>query len=296
MNRVIHGAVLGAFALLLGACAAQQETPNVLVEARTEVSALERHELALEAAPEQVARAKKELGKAEQLLEERADAALIKHHAYVARQAARTAFARAENLAAERKIETADSRRKEILLKDRERQARMAEREAAEARVVAAVATEQAERQSEEAREARAMAAAARQSALALANELQELKAEQTERGMVLTLSDVLFDTDEAELKPGAETTLRRLADFLRDQPDQQIRIEGHTDSRGSAEYNEMLSQRRADAVKDALIELGVDATRVSAEGKGESYPIATNDTQAGRQENRRVEIVIADS
>jgi outer membrane protein OmpA-like peptidoglycan-associated protein len=127
-----------------------------------------------------------------------------------------------------------------------------------------------------------------------LQTELAELQADRTERGLVVTLGDeILFDVDEAELKPGGMQRLARVAEFLRQNPDRNVLIEGHTDSTAPDAYNLALSQRRANAVEDFLIAQGVDPTRISAIGYGEQQPLATNDTVAGRQANRRVEIVV---
>jgi len=138
--------------------------------------------------------------------------------------------------------------------------------------------------------------AQASQSQLANARqELQDLQAKQTQRGMVVTLSDVLFDTGRATLKPGADRALDRLAQYLKDNPNVRVLIEGHTDSRGSSAYNEELSQRRAQAVAEALSERGVPGDRYVAKGLGKEYPVASNSTAAGQQQNRRVEIVLSD-
>jgi OOP family OmpA-OmpF porin len=126
-----------------------------------------------------------------------------------------------------------------------------------------------------------------------LQTQLADLQAQTTDRGLVVTLGDVLFDVDRAELAPGGELKVAHVAEALRQKPDRKILIEGHTDSSGSASYNSDLSQRRANAVEALLINQGVDPTRIVARGYGESYPVATNDTAAGRQQNRRVEIVI---
>jgi OmpA-OmpF porin, OOP family len=127
--------------------------------------------------------------------------------------------------------------------------------------------------------------------------ELAELRADRTERGLVVTLGDeVLFDVDQAELKPGGMQQLARVAEFLRENPDRNVLVEGHTDSTAPDAYNLALSQRRANAVEDFLITQGVDPTRIGAVGYGEQLPIATNDTAAGRQANRRVEIVVLDA
>jgi outer membrane protein OmpA-like peptidoglycan-associated protein len=124
--------------------------------------------------------------------------------------------------------------------------------------------------------------------------ELAALKAKQTERGLVLTLGDVLFDTASSQLKPGAQTTIAQLASFMAENPDRRLLIEGHTDARGSEAYNQDLSERRADAVANALYRQGVAANRVTVVGLGEQYPLASNDTASGQQENRRVEVIIS--
>jgi outer membrane protein OmpA-like peptidoglycan-associated protein len=126
--------------------------------------------------------------------------------------------------------------------------------------------------------------------------ELAALQAKQTERGMVVTLSDVLFDTGQSTLKPGADLTLDRLANFMKSNPQARVVIEGHTDSRGSDEYNDALSERRADAVAAALVRRGVSPDSVTSVGRGKAYPVASNATPEGRQQNRRVEIVFSDA
>jgi len=104
-----------------------------------------------------------------------------------------------------------------------------------------------------------------------------------------------LFDTGQATLKPGANLVLDRLASFMSQNPQTKVRIEGHTDSTGSADFNQALSQRRADAVAIALENRGLSADRVRAIGRGEDFPVASNSSAAGRQQNRRVEIVFSD-
>jgi outer membrane protein OmpA-like peptidoglycan-associated protein len=105
--------------------------------------------------------------------------------------------------------------------------------------------------------------------------------------------SDVLFDTNSYMLKPGAYSEIDRLAKVLVNYPQTRVRVEGHTDSTGSLQYNQMLSERRAMAVRDALVQRGVDPRRIEVVGYGPSQPIATNATEAGRQMNRRVTVVI---
>lgn len=134
---------------------------------------------------------------------------------------------------------------------------------------------------------------AAQQQAGDLQRQIAELNAKATERGLVVTLGDLLFDTGKAELKSGAARNLAKLAAFLNEHKDRSVLIEGHTDSVGSEDYNLGLSQRRADSVKSWLVSQGVDPGRLVASGKGESSPVAGNDSASGRQLNRRVEVVI---
>jgi outer membrane protein OmpA-like peptidoglycan-associated protein len=103
----------------------------------------------------------------------------------------------------------------------------------------------------------------------------------------------VLFDTGRASLNPGAALKLDRLAAFLNEHPDRRVQIEGFTDSVGSDAYNQDLSERRAEAVKAALAARGIDPSRISTEGYGKAFPVATNSDSGGRQLNRRVEVVI---
>jgi OmpA-OmpF porin, OOP family len=128
-----------------------------------------------------------------------------------------------------------------------------------------------------------------------LEQELADLKAKKTDRGLVVTLGDVLFDTGKATLKPGAYSTVERLAQALKEQPNRKVIIEGYTDSTGSDETNQALSERRAQAVQAALFERGVAASQISTIGKGEMNPVASNDTASGRQQNRRVELIFQD-
>jgi outer membrane protein OmpA-like peptidoglycan-associated protein len=126
-----------------------------------------------------------------------------------------------------------------------------------------------------------------------LQRQLAHLQAQNTERGLMITLGDVLFETGRADLKPGTRQRLSELVRFLLDHSDRQVVIEGHTDNRGSTDSNLELSQRRAEAVRAFLIRAGVDAGRISAQGYGEAYPVASNNTSAGRLQNRRVEIYL---
>ena len=136
-------------------------------------------------------------------------------------------------------------------------------------------------------------AAASRAESVQLRADLSQLQAQQTQTGYVVTLGDVLFEVDRAELKPGAARTLDQLATALNDDPRSTISIEGHTDSTGSVQHNESLSLARAESVKSYLVGRGVNPSRVTTQGLGQDYPVASNATEAGRQQNRRVEVVV---
>jgi OOP family OmpA-OmpF porin len=123
--------------------------------------------------------------------------------------------------------------------------------------------------------------------------ELAALKARETAQGLALTVSDVFFEFDRADLKPSALADLSRVAAFLREHPDRNVVLEGHTDSLGTEHYNEELSQRRAASVKSYLVAQGVDPSRLMSQGFGEGFPIASNDSEGGRQQNRRVEMLV---
>jgi OmpA-OmpF porin, OOP family len=134
----------------------------------------------------------------------------------------------------------------------------------------------------------------ARSDAERMQKELKDMQAKETERGLVLTLGDVLFDTGKSSLKPGAYATIDKLANVLNSSKDNKVTIEGHTDSTGSDATNQALSEQRALAVQAALMQRGVSGSQIIAVGKGESTPVAGNDSASGRQANRRVELIFA--
>ena len=123
--------------------------------------------------------------------------------------------------------------------------------------------------------------------------DLSDLQGKMTERGIVLTMGDVLFSFGKADLSAGAVRNLDKITGFLEKHPDRNLLIEGHTDSIGSDEFNQALSQKRADAVKEALVGKGIVPDRIATKGYGKQFPVAGNDTESGRQMNRRVEVVI---
>ena len=125
---------------------------------------------------------------------------------------------------------------------------------------------------------------------------MQQLRAKQTAQGLVVTLEDVLFEVNGADLQPGAQPQLLRLVEFLKLNPDRKVLIEGYTDSIGSSEYNLQLSLLRAESAQSFLVGNGLPADRITAIGYGDTRPEAPNDSATGRQQNRRVEVVILDA
>jgi len=129
-----------------------------------------------------------------------------------------------------------------------------------------------------------------------LQRQVADLQARETQRGWILTLgSDLLFDLGQAKLKPGGRHAIANLARFMRDYPERGIVIEGFTDSSGTPQVNQRLSERRATAVRDALVRGGIEPNRIVARGLGAAYPVASNDDPGGRQLNRRVEIILGE-
>jgi outer membrane protein OmpA-like peptidoglycan-associated protein len=169
------------------------------------------------------------------------------------------------------------------------RQAELAEEEAQQARKLA-------ESRASEADFARREADLASQQITSLTRQLENLQLRQTESGVVVTLGDVLFKSGETNLAEGAQSSLVEVVDLLQTEPSKKIRVEGHTDSSGDAATNSGLSQQRADSVREALINLGIEGDRITAIGMGQEFPIASNADEAGRARNRRVDVILLDN
>jgi outer membrane protein OmpA-like peptidoglycan-associated protein len=267
-SRLLTGMGL---ALALCACASTPQPNAALESAHAAVQAAESDPNVSKYAALDLEAAKRDLAVADDAALHHNDAQ-IAQSAYLAAQNARLAQVHAAAKADDARVAAGQAERDQIMLAARTR-------EVQNAKIATDVAVDQRNQ---------ATAEAAR-----LQAEVDQLKATPTPRGLVLTLGDVLFDTGRAELNPGAARKLDQLAQFLNEHKDRRVQIDGFTDSVGTDAYNEDLSQRRADAVKAALLSRGVDASRIGTEGYGKAYPVANNNDSGGRQLNRRVEVVI---
>jgi OmpA-OmpF porin, OOP family len=263
---LVLGSVLG------GGCTAGSP-PVALEQARTAYAQAEQTPEVVTNAPVPLREAHQALLRAEQVWSDNHDTAEVQHLAALATQRVEIAKAVADKKVAEAEIQQGTKERDRVLLDARTRAAQRSQLEAARATQQAQVATAQVQQ---------------------LQQELASLQAKQTERGLVLTLGDVLFETGKADLRPGALRNLYPLVTFLQKYPERRVVIEGHTDNVGSDAYNLDLSQRRADAVRDFLLQNGVKAAQMSTRGYGKASPVASNNTAGGRQQNRRVELIIS--
>ncbi|MEO8804317.1 MAG: OmpA family protein [Rudaea sp.] len=216
----------------------------------------------------------------------RMDPSRYEHRVYIAQRLIDTAEAAGLARYAEDRGKTLGAQRDQLIAQARTRQLSDAHAATADAQAAAEVSRRNAEI-------AQADASAVRSENASLRADLADLQARQTQHGYVVTLGDVLFEVDRAELKPGSARVLDKLARALADDPNATVEIDGHTDSTGSREHNIDLSLRRASSVKDYLAAHGIPASRLSAQGLGPDYPVASNDTAAGRQQNRRVEVTV---
>lgn len=265
--------IILAMALLVG-CGGPPASSPILESASRTLSEAASDTLVVRRAPVALEEAEETLEQGMRIWSETKDRDAAAHFAYLTKQRVQIAREVAELKAAEEAIRRAGVERQQIQI-----EARQAEAERAEARALAAQ------------QEAQQAVAQAQQ----MAQRIQELEAERTERGLVLTLGDVLFDVGRAQLKPGGQQAVGKLADFMSDYPERRVLVEGHTDITGSRQTNLRLSRERAEAVRRALVDQGISPGRVDVVGLASDYPVASNQTAAGRQQNRRVEIVISD-
>jgi outer membrane protein OmpA-like peptidoglycan-associated protein len=290
--------------LIASACAISPQANRQLEEARAAYRTAAADPAVQASAAAELKSAQDALQDAERMAEKGEPSELVEHNAYLAEQRSRIALRTADIRRSEASIAAAGEERRRLQVEAREREAAAAREQARQAELQA----QQAEMARKEAEARAAQLEHARienekqstaQAELGaelkrLESELADMRAKQTDRGWILTLkNELLFDAGGATLKPGAQRALDNLAQFLTKYPERDIAIEGFTDSTGTKELNQQLSEKRAWAVKAALVARGIQSTRIDARGYGPSFPVASNGTPTGRQLNRRVEIVI---
>jgi outer membrane protein OmpA-like peptidoglycan-associated protein len=274
--------IAGVASAVLAACMTVPPRSEQVEEARVAVDTLAKSPLAQQAASRDLEAARRSLQQAEVAQQQNQPPAIVDHLGYLALRHAEAGQARVSEAQARQEVARGQEERNRIVLASRTREAQNAQAQAQSAQAQAEIAKS-------EAQAAQAQLASAQQ-------QLADLQAKKTDRGLVVTLGDVLFDTGQATLKPGADLVLGRLATYLSANPHTKIMIEGHADSRGSDAYNEALSQRRAQSVADALAMRGIAQDSLRTRGRGKAFPVASNDTPEGRQQNRRVEIIFSDA
>ncbi len=291
MTRVRTMAVAALIATgVLGGCASVTPTPAALVQAQTLYASLEAQHAEQRVEGDMI-RARASIDTARTAVTQGQNEVYVDGMASIALRTVQIADARFGRSVA---VSATDSLQKLHLTRQlAAAQARQAalEAERAEAEQRAAAATARADSLRHAADAANAQLEQAMSQLQTLVVEMTDLK--QTARGLVISLSDILFDLGEATLKPGADANVRKISAVLKQYPDHKISVEGYTDSTGSESFNQQLSENRALAVRNALVAGGLDSTVISVHGFGKADPVATNATPDGRQQNRRVEIVV---
>lgn len=305
---------LSLSAVLLSACATAPKSPPGAANVREQLSQLQADPQLAVLAPLAIKDAEQAVKLAEQ---PEKNTVVSTHRLVMAERKVAMASTQAHTRLLEQQRSMLSQQRDEVRLAARTREAAAARADARDARGEAEFARSEATtaradasnaRQAQNAaasRETAALTAAAsaqRQAGVATATaadlraQIAELNARPTDRGLVVTLGDVLFDSGKTGLKSGSTNHLDKLALFLNAYPDRTAQIEGHTDDVGTDAANMLLSQRRAQAVKAFLVAQGIAANRLDAAGKGEAVPLANNANADGRQQNRRVEVIIANT
>jgi outer membrane protein OmpA-like peptidoglycan-associated protein len=290
----IFALTLIAGAMLAGCSSLPASNPN-LEQARSDYRVAQSNPQAVALAGGELKQASDALDKANDAWNKGDKQADVDHLAYIAKQRVAIAQETAKKKESENAVSTAEKTRDKVVIAARTNEADAAKLSAESAQRQAEAAQRQSVASQKNADASQQQANDAQARNLKLEAELKDLNATKTERGMVITIGDVLFDTNKAELKATGMRGVEKLADFLKLYPMRKALIEGFTDSVGSADSNQELSGRRADAVRVAMVGMGVGSERIATHGYGEAYPVAGNDNASGRQQNRRVEIILSD-
>ena len=321
--RALLPLAVTALLSLMAACSTTPAT-NAQVEAvRSSLQQAQANPQTQGLAGGELRQATEALAAADAAVAQRDDTSTVEHLAYLAQQRVALLQEAGSRRAAEAAVASANSERDQLRLAARTKEVTTAQNSAAAAQLDALVSQRRAESSQRETQAAQRDAQAsqrdaaislrdtmtaqreaelaqqqagdAEKRAAALQTQLRDLNAKKTDRGMVVTIGDVLFDTDQAQIKSGGLRSMDKLVSFMKAYPKRSAVIEGFTDSTGNDDHNKVLSTRRADAVRSALVSQGVGNERLSTMGYGEAFPVAGNESAGGRQMNRRVEIVLSD-
>ncbi|MCY1401279.1 putative lipoprotein YiaD precursor [compost metagenome] len=257
-KKVGYGLLAVGCASLVGC--ASQSSESALQQANSSFQAVKEDSNVLRYAPKDVIRAGESLARADRLSNYWGSGADVRHYAYLSQRYSEIAREHSNQAVNEERLAKLELERQRLQLALRE-----------------------------------AKLLSVQQQGQWLEEQIVSLATTETDRGLVLTLGDVLFDTGEADLKSSANRTVLKLVQFLQLNPRRVVRIEGYTDSTGARQDNLQLSRARAQAVADVLVDLGIDEKRIQVEGYGDQYPVEVNASERGRAKNRRVEIVFSD-
>ena len=294
--------VLVAIAALMAACGSVPSSTSLLDQTRSDYAMAQNNPSVASYAPLELKQAGDALNQANALANDNGSAENIDKLAYLAKQKIALTQEIAKQKVAEADVANSSKERDQVRLDQRTNEANAANIRADQARQATLLAQSnaaQAQLKTEtaliDAAISQRQAQEAQAHAAQLEAQLADLAAKKTERGIVITLGDVLFGTDLARLNTDGVRSAQKLANVLQQNPQRKVLVEGFADSTGSAAHNQDLSERRASAVRGALQDLGITPERIAVRAYGETYPVAANDTAQNRQLNRRVEIILSD-
>ncbi len=273
---------------LLSACGSVPQNNSALEDAKRDFAMTQSNPTVARLASAELKDASDALDKANTAWAKKESLQTVDNLAYVAKQKTANAREVAKQKSAEESVTDAKKQQDQIRLQQRTMEADRARMDADAAKTQAALAQN-------DAANAQRQKLDAEEHARQLQAQLNDLSAKKTERGLIITLGDVLFNVDRAELTPDGMMTVQKLGLILQQNPQRIVLVEGHTDSTGTVAHNQYLSERRANSVLIALMSMGIARDRIATQGYGMRYPVAGNDSSSGRQLNRRVEIVLSE-
>ena len=295
MKKIHLAPIVLAVAALIAGCSSTPKTTSQLEQARSDYLVAQANPNVATYAPLEMKQASDAMAQANEEANDRGSDEKINNLAYLAKQKIALTQEVTKRKVAEAEIANAGKERDQMRLDSRTNEANAAKLSAEKATLAAQLAQSNAAKAQLDAANAQRQTQEAQARNAQLEAQLADLAAKKTERGMVITLGDVLFGTDLSRLTPDGMRSAQKLADVLQQNPQRRVMVEGFADSTGAADYNQGLSERRATAVRTALLDMGVARERIEVRGYGESFPVAANDNAGNRQLNRRVEIVLSD-